>query len=150
MKSKIKKILLVKFYKNFCKKNGAQHIISCLIKTGIMKMYGIGFFVIFFESLSLKKSIFSKTTPTIFKKVVPMQISPTIPCACIIQQSLFTLHKFVRLSKKCVRTISDLSFFLHFLKNYRPKSKILISTERTCCGKHFCISGYALFFLHKK
>ena len=56
----------------------------------------------FFEHISEKFQFFSKTTKTIFRKIVLMEKSAALLCACIIRSSIFTLPYVIRPSKVSV------------------------------------------------
>ena len=122
--------------------------ISCLIKTGTLKAYGIGFFL---RRLG-KFSFFSKTTQPILKRVVRMEIPVTPLCAFILPYPLLLPYPtFYSLQKMCgVNFLPQFSDFIHFLKNYSRKSAILGSMVRKGCWKLSCIRGYAQIFFFTK
>ena len=95
-----------------------------------------GKFFLFFKIL-----VFLKNYSANFQK----ESAHSLMCLCTHLVS-FYLTPLSTAFKKVYEGIFDLYIFLHFLKNYPLKSEILVSMDRTGCGKLSCISFYDQIF----
>ena len=67
-----------------------------------------------------------------------------ISCASVYAQVFYT--KIMALKKSQIFDfLTIFGNFFSFLENYSPKSEILVSMGRTCCGKLLCLSGSPTF-----